>query len=194
VGKVLLGGIVAGLVVFCWGAISHMATPIGTMGIGQIPDEEKVAAAMKDSIHSPGFYFFPGRDMSKTMSKSEESAYAARLRQGPSGVLVIHPEGSEGMSPRLLLTELGTSIVAALLAAIVLTQVRSGFPGRVLVVTLMGVFGFVSINVSYWNWFGFPTAYTIGAALDEIIGWFLGGLALAAIVRPAKVQKVEVPD
>ena len=28
--------------------------------------------------------------------------------------------------------------------------------------------------------------FTIGAALDEIIGWFLAGLVLAAIVRPTK--------
>ncbi len=80
------------------------------------------------------------------------------------------------------------------MACIVLTQVRSGYVGRVVVVTLMGVFGFVSINISYWNWYGFPTDFTVGAALDEIIGWFLGGLVLAAIVRPAKIQKVEVSE
>jgi hypothetical protein len=192
-GKVLVGGLVAGVVVFFWGAISHMALPIGTMGIRSIPGEEKVAAAMKESIREPGFYFFPGRDMNKATSKSEDEAYAAKVKEGPTGILVIHPDGSENMSPRQLLTELGSSVVAGLLAAVVLTQVRSGFFGRLLVVTLMGIFGFVSINVSYWNWFGFPTDYTIGAALDETIGWFLGGLVLAAIVRPAKVPKVEVP-
>ena len=110
------------------------------------------------------------------------------------GFLVIQPGGAEFMSPKQLLTELGSNIAAALLAAFVLTQVRSGYVGRVVVVTLMGVFGFVSINISYWNWYGFPTDFTIGAALDEIIGWFLGGLVLAAIVRPAKIQKVAVPE
>ena len=60
------------------------------------------------------------------------------------------------------------------MAAVVLTQVRSGYLGRVLVVTAMGLFGFVSILVSYWNWYGFPTDFTIGAVLDEVIGWFLG--------------------
>jgi hypothetical protein len=194
VGKVLVGGLVTGIVVFMWGAISHMATPIGTMGIRQIPGEEKVVAALKDSIREAGFYLFPGRDMSKSMSPSEEEAFAAKTRQGPEGVLVIRPDGADGMSPRQLLTELGSSIAAALLAAIVLTQVRSGYLGRVLVVTLMGVFGFVSINVSYWNWYGFPTDFTIGAALDEIIGWFLGAIVLAAIVRPAKLPKVQLPE
>jgi hypothetical protein len=58
----------------------------------------------------------------------------------------------------------------------------------------MGIFGFVSVLVSYWNWYGFPTDFTIAAALDEIIGWFLGGLVLAAIIRPAKIQKAELPE
>jgi hypothetical protein len=186
--KVLVGALIAGIVVFFWGAISHMALPIGTIGIRSIAGEEKVVAAIKDSIHEPGFYFIPGRDMSKPMSKSEMEAHAAKMRQGPSGVMVIHPEGSDSMSPRQLLTELGSSIVAALLAAIVLTQVRSGYIGRVLIVTLMGLFGFVSILVSYWNWYGFPTDFILAGALDEIIGWFLAGLVLAAIIRPAKIQ------
>jgi hypothetical protein len=192
--KVLVGALVAGIVVFCWGAIAHMALPIGTMGIRPIPDDDKVIAAIKDTIREPGFYFIPGRDMSKPLSQSEEEAYAAKVRQGPSGVMVIHPEGSDSMSPRQLLTELGSSVVAALIAALVLTQVRSGYFGRVLVVTSMGLFGFLSILVSYWNWYGFPTDFTIGAVLDEVIGWFFAGLVLAAIVRPAKIQKVEIPE
>jgi hypothetical protein len=192
--KVLIGALVAGVVVFFWGAIAHMALPIGTMGVRPIPGEDKVIAAIKDTIREPGFYFIPGRDMSKPQSKSEAEGYAAKVRQGPSGVMVIHPEGSESMSPGQLLTELGSSVVAALVAALVLTQVRSGYFGRVLVVTAMGLFGFLSILVSYWNWYGFPTDFTIGAVLDEVIGWFLAGLVLAAIIRPAKIERVAIPE
>jgi hypothetical protein len=38
-----------------------------------------------------------------------------------------------------------------------------------------------------------PTDFIMGAALDEIIGWFLAGGVLAAIVRPAKIQKIAIP-
>jgi len=192
VGKVLVGAFVTGIVVFVWGAISHMATPIGEMGIRQIPGEDKVVPAMKDAIREPGFYFFPAMENMKSPSEADQKAWEAKVKQGPTGVLIIHPEGGETISPRRLLTEFASNVVAALLAAVVLTQLRSGYFGRVLVVTLMGVFGFVSILVSYWNWYGFPTDFTMGAALDEVIGWFLGGLVLAAIVRPAKIQKTEV--
>ena len=137
-GKVVLGGLVAGILVFFWGAIAHMALPLGEMGIRTIPDEQTVLGAMKNAIREPGFYFFPGHDMSKPLSESEQKAFDDKIKQGPTGVLVIHPEGGEAMSPRQLLTELASNVAAALLAALVLTQVRSGYLGRLLVVTLMG--------------------------------------------------------
>ena len=84
-GKVLVGALVAGIVVFFWGAISHMALPIGTMGVRQIPGEEKVVAAMKDSIREPGFYFFPGHDMSKAMSESEAAGLRGEDQARPHG-------------------------------------------------------------------------------------------------------------
>jgi len=187
-GKVILGGLVAGILVFVWGAVAHTVLPLGTMGVRAIPDEQPVLGSMKNAIREPGFYFFPGRDMTKTLSESEQEAYAAKIKQGPTGVLVIHPEGGEAMSPRQLLTELASNVAAALLAAVVLTQVRSGYMGRLLVVTIMGVFGFVSISVSYWNWYGFPVDFTTGEAIMEIVGWFLAGLVLAAVVRPGATK------
>lgn len=192
--RIVLGAVVAGTVVFFWGAISHMALPIGTMGVNSLPGEEKTIAAMKESIHEPGFYIFPGHDMNKPMTASEMEAYAAKIKDGPSGILVFKPNGGEAMSPRQLLTELGSSVVAALIAGLILTQVKSGYFARVLIVTGLGLFGFVSVLISYWNWYGFPTDFTIGAALDEVVGWFLAGLVLAAIIRPAKVAKTVSPS
>jgi hypothetical protein len=181
--KVIVGGLVGGLVVFFWGAIAHMALPIGEMGIRQIPNEDAVLGVLRPTIQEPGFYFFPGMDMSRRASESEKEAWAAKLKQGPAGVLIIQPQGAEAMSPRQLGTEVVTDIVAALLAALLLTQVRAGYRGRVAFVTLLGVFGFVTISVPYWNWYAFPTDFTAAEAIDQVVGWFLAGLVLAAIVR-----------
>jgi hypothetical protein len=46
----------------------------------------------------------------------------------------------------------------------------------------------VIISVPYWNWYGFPLDFTGAQALEKIIGWFLAGLVLAAIVWPLKGQ------
>jgi hypothetical protein len=187
--RVMLGGLLAGVVVFFWGAVSHMALPLGTMGIHQIPNEDGMLAAFRGSITAPGVYFFPGLDHSKPASKSETEAVYAKIKQGPTGILVIHPEGGEAMSPRQLGTELATNVGCALLAAWLLTHVVSGYARRVLFVTLLGVFGFVTVSVPYWNWYGFSTDFTAAEAIDQIVGWFLAGLILAAIVRPATAAR-----
>lgn len=185
--KVVLGGLLAGIVVFFWGAFAHMVLPLGRVGVHMIPDEEPVIGAMRDTIREPGFYFFPGKDMSRQASESEEQVWQAKVKQGPVGVIIVRPSGGEAMSPRQLGTELATNVVSALLAGLLLTFIRSGYWGRVLFVTLLGVFGFLTISVPYWNWYGFPADFTVAEAIDQVVGWFLAGLVLAAIVRCPKV-------
>jgi len=139
---------------------------------------------MRASIQEPGFYFFPGMDMSREPTPEEESAWNAKYLAGPTGVLVYHPTGSAPMSPKQLINELLSNIVAAILAAFVISHVTGGFGRRALIVTLLGLFAWMSISVSYWNWYGFPASTTIAEAVDQVGGWLFGGLALAAIVKP----------
>ncbi len=187
--RVLLGALAAGVVVFVWGSVTHMLLPIGDMGVRSIPNEDSVLRPIQAAITEHGFYYFPGLDHSKSTSPSEREAWEAKVKKGPTGILIVKPSGGDAMSPRQLVTEFATGIVAALLAGIVLTQVKGNYAIRVLVVLLMGAFGLVSIVTSYWNWFGFPDDYVLGAVIDEMGGWLLGGLVLAAIVRPASPPK-----
>ena len=59
----------------------------------------------------------------------------------------------------------------------------ASFGQRVALVTLLGVFAWLSISVSYWNWYHFPTAYIAGEAIDQVGGWLFGGIVLAAVFR-----------
>lgn len=194
-GRWLLGGLVGGLVVFVWGAIAHVATPLGTMGISRIDPgrEAAVLESLKASIDVPGFYFIPGMDLSRTPTESEQKAWEEKLATGPSGALLVRPSGGEAMSPRQLLTELVTGIVGSLLAAGLLSTSRLGYLGRALFVSGLGLFGWLSIGMPYWNWYGFPTAFTGALLIEEVVGWFLAGLAIAAIVKPSAQQRVEEP-
>jgi hypothetical protein len=189
--KVVIGGLLAGIVVFFWGALAHMVLPLGEMGVRRLPNEEPVIVAMRDTIREPGFYLFPGKDMSRQASESEEQAWQAKVKQGPVGVIIIRPSGGEVMLPRQLGTELATNVGSALLAGFLLTFIRSGYWGRVLFVSLLGAFGFLTISVPYWNWYGFPADFTAAEAIEQVVGWFLAGLVLAAIVR---CRKVAVPE
>jgi hypothetical protein len=53
-----------------------------------------------------------------------------------------------------------------------------------MVVTLLGLFAWVSISFSYWNWWGFPAAFVAGEGIDQVVSAFLAGLVIARIVPP----------
>src|SRR5262249_32821312 len=158
----------------------------GEMGIRAIPNEESLLGNMRISIQEAGLYLFPYIDM-KSATEASQTAWLEKAKQGPTGFLVIHPEGGQGMTPGMLGTEAGTNFVCALLAALLLAQVRPSlnYWGRVAFVTMLGIFGFIMVNIPYWNWYGFPTDFTAGQGIDHVVGWLLAGLVLAAIVRPA---------
>ena len=48
----------------------------------------------------------------------------------------------------------------------------------------MGLLPFFMVNFPYWNWYGFPTHFTLMELVDKLITLFVAGLVLAAIVKP----------
>jgi hypothetical protein len=191
--RIILGGILGGILIFNWGYVAHMVLPFGHMGVHVLPDEATVVGPIRSTVKDPGFYVFPGMDMSGKASESEQKAWEEKAKQGPVGVLIVQPQGGDGVTPRRLLTELGTNTVSALLAALLLAQVRGtvGYWRRVGLVTLLGIFALVTVIVPYWNWYSFPADFVASEAIEHIVGWFLAGLVLAAIVRVPGSKVVE---
>lgn len=182
--RVVFAAIAGGAIVFVWSAIAHMATPLGTMGMKILPDEARVLEALKTSVPDSGLYFFPGADMSRTLTPEEQRAWEARLRSGPVGLLVINTQGTEPLSPRQLAIELASGILAAGVAAYLVSLITAPYLTRVVAVALLAVYASLSLSASYWNWYGFPAAYVAGELVTELIGWLLAGLAIARIVTP----------
>jgi hypothetical protein len=48
--RILLAGILGGIVTFVWTSIAHMALPLGEAGINEIPNESAVLGAMQSGI------------------------------------------------------------------------------------------------------------------------------------------------
>jgi len=179
--RIIIAAIVGGIIVFVWSAVAHIVTPLGTMGISSLPDATMQSFS---SVPSSGLYFFPGRDMSHRPTPEEQKAYDAKLANGPSGLLVITKSGGEGMSPKNLGSELASDVLAALIAAILVSMMIGGWLKRAVAVALMGLFGVISLLVSYWIWYGFPAPFVAGELVTEVVGWLLAGLAIAKMVRP----------
>jgi len=68
--RILLAGILGGIVMFIWTSIAHMALPLGEAGINEIPNESAVLGAMQSSIgDKTGLYIFPGLGVGKNATR-----------------------------------------------------------------------------------------------------------------------------
>ena len=191
--RIILAGILGGIAMFIWTSVAHMALPLGEAGIGEISNEEAVLTALQSSIGAKtGLYIFPGMGLGPDATHAQRGeamkGYEAKLEKNPSGLLMYHPAGSRPMvMPKFLTIEFVTELVEALLAVFLLAQTRIGsFGGRLGFVTVAGILAAIATNVSYWNWWGFPTVYTASYMLIQVVGFFFVGI-VAALVLPKNV-------
>lgn len=57
------------------------------------------------------------------------------------------------------------------------------FGARLGFVTVAGVLAAIATNISYWNWYGFPTVYTAAYIFTQVVGFFLAGIAIALVLK-----------
>lgn len=185
--RILLAGILGGFALFLWGGLSHMALGLGDVGVQVLPQQQPTVEAMKATIATPGFYYFPHGDASRNLTPAEVN--------GPWGVLIYHPAGASLAMSRLLVNECILNIVQALIAAILLSLATGlgGYLSRVGFVAGLGLLAAIGINIEYWNWYGFPNNYTAATIADKFIGFLIVGLVAAAFVRPALARIQSVP-
>lgn len=183
--RILIAALAAAVVMFVWLSVAHMFTPLATAGISRMNSEPATVAAMQTAMPADGLYMFPGMDLEAKDQKAEMAAYQAKAKVNPTGMVLIHaPKTDQGMAKQLI-GEFVVELICVLLAAIVLNLANvPGFLGRVLTVTAIGVPAALWTNVSYWLWYGYPTAYTLANITIELIGFIFAGLVLAALMRP----------
>lgn len=171
--RTLLAGLVGGLIIFAWGYLSHTVLPIGHMGLSHPNNEAEVIAFLKTSLPEPGTYAFPDLE---AVPPDQWPATS------PSAVLAWHPDRSMNFG-KFLGVEFASNVLAALVAALLVGcgMCGSTFLCRATAVMGMGVFAWLSISASQWNWYGFSNGVFIGEGLDQAIGWFLAGLGIAAL-------------
>ena len=181
--RTVIAGAVGGIVFFIWSAIAHMFLPIGSMGVKTF-DDSAVLPALQQSVTEPGFYIFPGMDMTGNATPEEQREWEDRYQAGPIGVLVYSPSGDTPMSAANMIWELLSNIVAGIFAAWIISLIPTTLGRRAAIVTAIGLIAWLSVSVSHWVWFKFPFAFTIGEGLDQVIGWLLAGLVMSAMIKP----------
>ena len=185
--KILLPGIVGGIVYFLWSFFSHMATPIATMGIKTVDtNEDAVISTLKGNMQQPGFYMLPGAGLLGNPTEAQRAAVEAKYNAGPTAIVVYSPIGAPMMSGGQLLRQFLFTLLSALIAAFIVSAVAAPLATRALMVALMGVFSWLMISLPQWNWYRFPSAFVIGVGIDNIVGWLISGFAIAWMIKRAE--------
>ena len=189
--RILVSSAVGAMVVFLWGAISWAALDLWGDAAGSLADdaEATMIEGLDALLDETGVYFAPtapehAADASAEVRQQAMDDWTARHREGPIAMVVFQQEGFEPMAPSIMATGVAMDFVAALLVSVLMIAVGGGYGRRFAAGLGMAVFAAITGHGMYWNWFQFPEAWSTAMAADQIIGWTLGTVFMAAIVRP----------
>lgn len=181
--RIVIGAITGAVIMFVWGAFSHLVLLKGA-GFRPLPNENMVIENLRASIPEDGLYFFPGTDLRGHPTPKQQAAWEAKFRTGPTGLLIYHPMGGTPVSPKKLLIQQLSNLLAAAIAAYVASLILAPYWQRVLAIALLGVFAWLTVGEIYWNWYGFPNSFFIAQGVEHAVGWLLAGLGIAKVVPP----------
>src|SRR4029453_10979535 len=93
--KILLAGILGGIVMFIWTSIAHMALPLGEAGIRAIPNESAALTAMQsNSGDKDAPYLLPRLGICNNATPQEKNEamkhVGEKMAANPSGILMYH--------------------------------------------------------------------------------------------------------
>ena len=156
---VLGGGIAAGIVMFLWSAIAHMAIPIPEP-LTQFKNNQAVMDVIRAQTNGNGVYFDP------------RGIFAA-VRLTPDMA-----DMSQSMGPYLA-TEAASNILQGIVLAVLLAAVRPRtVTGYGIYALIIGLFTWLAVEVSLWNWYGFSGRLILYDVIDVPIASALAGLLL----------------
>lgn len=180
--RILIAGIIGGILMFIWNGAAHMALPLGEMGFQVAVEEDAAIAAVKASAAAgEGIYMLPGISPEQWSDEAARKAFMEKAKANPFAFVVYAPGGNPAnasMVPNLV-KQFVTDTLAAIIAAWVLALGAFGFGKRVAIAGAFAVFAWLVISVPYWNWYTFPMAFTVGTLITQLVGWLLAGAGMA---------------
>ena len=186
--RIVLGTFVGAIIIYFWLFASWMLLGIHNSSFRPLPSHDDVTSALGAKGLKTGAYHAP----SWPESPDDEAAMAefnAQHEAGPIFTIFYHKEGLPVMGPKTFACAIALDVASAAIVAIALWCAAprlTNYFCRVGFVAMLGLLVALMGHVSYWVWMLFPVDYTIAMCADQIVGWLLVGLALAAIIKPPK--------
>jgi hypothetical protein len=107
----------------------------------------------------------------------------AKLEQGPWVFAVVDDRGFTGMTRPMVIGFLLQVVAALLVTWIVLKTQGLTYWGKVGFVAVLALTAGVVSHMSYWNWMGFGTSYTLVMMADLLVGGTLAGMVIGKVAK-----------
>jgi len=167
--------IVGGIIVFLWVMISWMILPMHKNSLHKFTDESEVTSCLTRYAPSDGVYVIPSWDQIEKNGSPKDSPFIlVNMRRGVDYT---------NMTRNIIWGVITQIVAAAFITYLLLRAKAMKYWKRVWFVTVVGIIVAILGVVPSWNWWFFPTGWSILEIFDLIIGWFLGGLVIAKLVK-----------
>jgi hypothetical protein len=179
--RVLVAGLIGGILMFLWGVVAHMALGLGNVGLKQPASESVVLSTLHEGLgDKAGVYILPSLDPKKMGDAAEVIAYQQQAIRSPYAWVVYLPQGDDmtRMGPQIG-RQWASDTLSALALAFVMGLAGLGFRRRLALAAVAVAFAWLSTMVPYWNWYRFPLDFTWAALIEQLIGWLIAGAAMA---------------
>ena len=163
--------IVGGIIVFLWVMLSWMVLPMHKMTMNKFTDSAATVSAITENAPKDGIYVYPGMD---AKVEGKQPMLFVNVARGIDFKSMAKP----------MVIGLLTQMMSAFFVTYLLLRAKAmKYWPRVRFITVAGIFAAFVGTVPAWNWWHFPGAWTLAEMCDIIIGWFLGGLVIAKLVK-----------
>ena len=160
--------LLSAVVVFIASSIIHMVLPWHRSDYPKLPNEDKVADALRGFSLTPGDYMLPRAATAKDMSTPE---FQEKMKRGPVVILSVLPNGPVSMAPRLLQWFV-YCVVVSVFAGYVAGRALGPDASYLRVFQLVGAAAFASYVLALWQmtiWYGRGVSLTVKSTFDGLI-------------------------
>jgi hypothetical protein len=159
--------LLSAVIVFVASSIMHMVLPYHRSDYKQLPEEDKLRAALRPAGLKPGLYFFPFG----THKDMKSPAMQEKYKQGPVGLMTIFPSGPPALPKFLGMWFAYCLIVGFFVAYLAGRTVHHGEP-YLAVFRVVGTAAFLAYGLGYLTdsiWKGQPWSNTIKHVFDGLV-------------------------
>lgn len=183
--KVIVGGIVGGLIATAWGFISWGVFSWHDLGINKFCDQEHVAHVIKENTTVDGVYIAPSCRFKSSEMRQKSSCRNTKM---PFVYAQVRKEGFFCSPKTFFYAFLSQFIGACLISLLLMKIVDTCYGKRLFSVAIIGLTVGILGLVPNWVWFGSGYRFTLIMLIDTFIQWFLVGLFLAKFIQPRSTR------